>query len=67
MLGTIRAAGGPGDTRTGGGAHFGRRFLRAVFAYTGRPVTAATVKRPATWKEKWASRQESDETKALVG
>jgi len=48
-------------------AYFNRTFAKPFrWTYTGRPVTAATVKRPATWKEKWASRQESGETQALV-
>ena len=49
-------------------AYFNRTFAKPFrWTYTGRPVTAATVKRPATWKEKWVSQQESGETKALVG
>jgi transposase len=37
------------------------------WTYTGRPVTAATVKRPSTWKEDWASCRENGQTLALVG
>ena len=37
------------------------------WTYTGRPVTAKTVKRPATWKENWVSRRENGKTLALVG
>jgi hypothetical protein len=49
-------------------AYFNRTFAKPFrWTYTGRPVTAATVKRPATWKEKWASCRESGETQALVG
>jgi hypothetical protein len=49
-------------------AYFNRTFAKPFrWTYTGRPVTAATVKRPATWKEKWASHRESGETLALVG
>ncbi len=48
--------------------YFNRTFARPFrWTYTGRPVTAATVKRPATWKEKWVSRRQSGETSALVG
>jgi hypothetical protein len=37
------------------------------WTYTGRPVTAKTLKRPATWKENWASRRKNGEALALVG
>jgi hypothetical protein len=48
--------------------YFNRTFAKPFrWTYTGRPVTATTVKRPATWKEKWASPRESAETQALVG
>ena len=48
--------------------YFNRTFAKPFrWTYTGRPVTAATVKRPATWKEKWVSHRESGETLALVG
>jgi len=48
--------------------YFNRTFAKPFrWTYTGRPVTAATVKRPATWKEKWASHRESGETLAVVG
>lgn len=47
--------------------YFNRTFARPFrWTYTGRPVTASTVKRPATWKEKWAIRRESGETPLLV-
>ena len=36
------------------------------WTYTGRPVTAATVKRPSTWKEKWVTCRGSSENSALV-
>ena len=48
--------------------YFNRTFAKPFrWTYTGRPVTAATVNRPATWKEKWVSHQESSESLALVG
>lgn len=48
--------------------YFNRTFAKPFrWTYTGRPVTAATVKRPLYWKEKWASPRESGETHALVG
>jgi transposase len=48
--------------------YFNRTFAKPFrWTYTGRPVTAATVKRPATWKEKWVSHRESGETLVLVG
>jgi transposase-like protein len=47
--------------------YFNRTFARPFrWTYTGRPVTAETVKRPATWKENWASCQANGKTKALV-
>ena len=48
--------------------YFNRTFAKPFrWTYTGRPVTAETVKRPATWKENWASRRENGLTLALVG
>jgi transposase len=48
--------------------YFNRTFAKPFrWTYTGRPVTAETIKRPATWKEDWASRRENSETLALVG
>jgi hypothetical protein len=48
--------------------YFNRTFAQPFrWTYTGRPTTAATVKRPATWKESWASRRENSQTWALVG
>lgn len=48
--------------------YFNRTFARPFrWTYTGRPVTAQTVKRPATWKENWASCQTNAQTPALVG
>jgi hypothetical protein len=47
--------------------YFNRTFARPFrWTYTGRPISAETVKRPAAWKEKWASRRENSETLALV-
>ena len=47
--------------------YFNRTFARPFrWTYTGRPVAASTVKRPATWKEKWEIRRESGETPVLV-
>lgn len=48
--------------------YFNRTFAKPFrWTYTGRPVTAKTVKRPATWKENWVSKQQIGETLALVG
>jgi hypothetical protein len=48
--------------------YFNRTFAKPFrWTYTGRPVTAETVKRPATWKEDWASRRTNAVTLALVG
>ena len=48
--------------------YFNRTFAKPFrWTYTGRPVAAATVKRPTTWKEKWANRRQSGESLALVG
>lgn len=48
--------------------YFNRTFAKPFrWTYTGRPVTADTVKRPATWKEKWVSGWENSEPLALVG
>jgi hypothetical protein len=48
--------------------YFNRTFARPFrWTYTGRPVAASTVKRPATWKEKWETCQQSGETSALAG
>jgi transposase len=48
--------------------YFNRTFAKPFrWTYTGRPVTAETVKRPATWKEKWGSYEAKEPTSALVG
>ena len=48
--------------------YFNRTFAQPFrWTYTGRPTTAETVKRPATWKESWASPRENSETLAIVG
>jgi len=48
--------------------YFNRTFAKPFrWTYTGRPLNGETVKRPATWKEKWASRQTNGKTLALVG
>ncbi len=48
--------------------YFNRTFAKPFrWTYTGRPVTAQTVKRPATWKEDWVSQRENSETLAIVG
>jgi len=48
--------------------YFNRTFAKPFrWTYTGRPVTAETVKRPTTWKESWASRRANGATLALVG
>ena len=47
--------------------YFNRTFAKPFrWTYTGRPLAAATVKRPATWKEKWANHRESRKLLALV-
>jgi hypothetical protein len=47
--------------------YFNRTFAKPFrWTYTGRPVTATTVKRPATWKENWRSLREDSETLAVV-
>lgn len=48
--------------------YFNRTFAKPFrWTYTGRPITAETVKRPTTWKENWASCREDSQTLALVG
>lgn len=48
--------------------YFNRTFAKPFrWTYTGRPLTAETTKRPATWKESWASCCENRTTLALVG
>ena len=48
--------------------YFNRTFAKPFrWTYTGRPTTAKTVKRPATWKESWASQRGDSETLAIVG
>jgi hypothetical protein len=48
--------------------YFNRTFAKPFrWTYTGRPITAETTKRPATWKESWASRRENGVPLALVG
>jgi hypothetical protein len=47
--------------------YFNRTFAQPFrWTYTGRPVAATTVKRPATWKENWVSIREAGQTPALV-
>lgn len=48
--------------------YFNRTFARPFrWTYTGRPTTAATVKRAATWRENWVSCREDSEHLAVVG
>lgn len=48
--------------------YFNRTFAKPFrWTYTGRPITAETTKRPATWKENWVSQRENGETLTLVG
>jgi hypothetical protein len=48
--------------------YFNRTFAKPFrWTYTGRPVTAETVKRPATWKENWGSSRANSEALAVVG
>ncbi len=47
--------------------YFNRTFARPFrWTYTGRPTTDATVKRPETWKVKWAKTRQARENLALV-
>lgn len=47
--------------------YFNRTFAKPFrWTYTGRPLTAVTVKRPATWKEKWANHRKPGKPLALV-
>ena len=47
--------------------YFNRTFAKPFrWTYTGRPLTAKTVKRAATRKKSWASRRANSETPALV-
>lgn len=48
--------------------YFNRTFARPFrWTYTGRPTHSEKVRRPATWREKWASWRQGSETSALVG
>jgi hypothetical protein len=48
--------------------YFNRTFAKPFrWTYTGRPVTAETVKRPATWKESWASRRANERKPGFGG
>lgn len=48
--------------------YFNRTFAKPFrWTYTGRPTTAATTKRPTTWKESWARCRQNSQTLALVG
>lgn len=48
--------------------YFNRTFARPFrWTYTGRPVATEPVRRPATWKENWASCRGTAATLALVG
>ena len=47
--------------------YFNRTFAQPFrWTYTGRPVAATTVRRSATWKEKWVTNREAGETLAVV-
>ena len=47
--------------------YFNRTFARPFrWTYTGRPTTDATVKRPETWKVKWAKTRQTRGNLALV-
>jgi transposase len=47
--------------------YFNRTFAKPFrWTYTGRPVAATTVKRAATWKEKWVTSREAGESLAMV-
>jgi transposase len=48
--------------------YFNRTFAKPMrWTYTGRPVKNETIKRAATWKEKWASRRQAGKSLAVVG
>lgn len=48
--------------------YFNRTFAKPFrWTYTGRPVAAATVKRPATWKENWVNHRQSGRSLVLAG
>jgi hypothetical protein len=48
--------------------YFNRTFAKPFrWTYTGRPTTAETVNRPATWKESWASQRGDSGTLTIVG
>ena len=48
--------------------YFNRTFAKPFrWTYTGRPLTAATVKRPTTWKEQRTNPRKAGETPAVVG
>jgi hypothetical protein len=48
--------------------YFNRTFAKPFrWTYTGRPVSAKTVKRPLTWKESWVRQRDSRETSPVVG
>ena len=47
--------------------YFNKTFAKPFrWTYTGRPTTDATVKRPETWKSKWAKKRQAREKLALV-
>ena len=48
--------------------YYNRTFAQSFrWTYTGRPVKADTVRRPATWKEGWVNKRKAGENLALVG
>ena len=48
--------------------YFNRTFAKPFrWTYTGRPVTAKTVKRPTTWKANWASQRGNSKALAIMG
>jgi transposase len=48
--------------------YFNRTFARPFrWTYTGRPVAAATVRCPMTWKERWVNRRQSRGNLVLAG
>jgi len=48
--------------------YFNRTFAKPFrWTYTGRTVTAETIKRSTTWKENWGNPRRNSETLALVG
>ncbi len=47
--------------------YFNRTFAKPFrWTYTGRPLTAATIQRPSTWKENWVNQRKAGKPLAMV-